>query len=268
MAKTQSRKPAKAIKAAKAVKVATKKKTAKPKQISSYQPLKGISHVLVDFKDKILEEKIKQWGGTITKSVKTADSLVCEELSSDKAEHAYCTYNKHDYVILKEDMEIQLEEFEEEGEKSYPHLTIGKKSIEMRVDWFTPLGEPVGLGNCFDADASVSVVSNGGGEYYDCCYHDDGNISDMFSQLRRMQLLYDATSHQHTLVTCTTFLDSIARADGTKVTSQSRLSNEEDAIAAFETSFRDAVGFTWRNRLTCKPKKGSGLMVDLSTFGK
>jgi hypothetical protein len=266
MAKAQSRKPIKAAKATKGV----AKKAATPKK-ATYQPLKGISHALVDFKDKILEEKIKELGGTTTRSIKTADRLVCEDFMSDKAEDAYCKYNKQDCVVMKDELEEQIAHFSGVTEKTYPQLTIGKTAIDMRVEWFTQLGEPVGLNgqlSMFGTDACVSVVSNGGAEHYDCCYHEDGNIREMFSRLCRLQLVYNATNQEYTVTTFLSWLNDIANGSETCMRSTSRWQTEEEAIAAFESDFRDAMGFTWKNRMTCKPKKGSGLLADLSSFRK
>lgn len=290
MAKAQTTKPLKAVKATKATKattkavkvpksVVTKKSVAatKPKnkpnqKKSSYQPLKGISHAFVDFKDKSLEESIVQWGGTITRSIKTADSLVCEDFNSEKAMTAICKYEKQDYIVNKEDLEDQIADFEIRNEKTFPKLSIGKKTLEMRVNWFTELGQPIGLHGIapvFNAGADVSVVSNSENEYYDTCYHSDGgNTSDLFTQLCRLQLTYDATKQEFYVITFSAYLNDIQNESETCIQSRSCLSTKEEAITAFESEFRDAMGYTWKNRMTCKPKKGLGLIADLENFKK
>jgi hypothetical protein len=281
MPRAASGKPAKAAKASKAMKAvksakpakATKvvtKKAAKPKK-NSFQPLEGISHVLVDFKDTILEGKIKLWGGTVTRSVKTADSLVCEDFYSDKAMDACNKYGKHDYVVSKEVLEDQLAEYKMTSEKTYPQLSIGKKSIDMRVEWFTHLGEPVALsrGGLSPApEAGVSVVSDGGEGYYDCCYHEGGDVKDMYSRLYRLQLLQNPSTQEYIISTSMAWMNDIACGNESKTTSTTWKLTKEEAISGFESDFRDAMGFTWKNRKTCKPKKGLGLMADLSGFRK
>ena len=102
--------------------------------------------------------------------------------------------------------------------------------MEMRADWFTELGQPVGLGGTFpifDAEADVSVVSNSEDEYYDTCYHaDGGNISDMFTQLCRLQLVYNASKQEFSVIALSAWLNDISNESDSCMQSTSRWSTK------------------------------------------
>lgn len=264
-AKVASKSPSGATK--KAAKV-TKAKVPKAKKAkaAAFLPLQGSSFAFVDFKDKSMEDVIKGFGGTITKSMKTADCLVCDDVFGDKACEVMAKYSKHDYARSKEDVQDQLEEYAAISTTSCPELAIGKTTIQLRVDWFTEKGVPIdisqisGSGVMVYEDEACTVP-------FDCCYHDDGNAKDMYTRLSRLQLLHDETEQKYRVITKSSFLEDVCSGNNVAgMISHCAFNDLDEAVNFFVESFKGEVGFTWRNRATCKPKKGAALLVNLDNF--
>lgn len=90
----------------------------------------------------------------------------------------------------------------------------------------------------------------------------------MFTQLSRLQLLHDSTSNKYLIIQKTAFLDDLVNVNMSATSTCGERDNFDDAVKSFQNSFREGFGYIWKNRATCKPKKGSGLVVDLDTFIK
>lgn len=254
---------AKAVQNTTTKKVVTKKKsTAKPAQ-PAYLPLKGTSYVFVDFKDEALAAEITALGGTVNRSLKTAHVLVCEDRWGDKSLDAMNKYDRHDDAQTKEDVLDHIAELGEMGSKPIPTLQVGKKSIIVLSEWFTKKGVP--LSSPDDCGESVVVLEDEMSPY-DCCFHDDGNVTDMYTRLSRLQLLHDSSSSKYRVNQKCAFLSDLVTGSNSATSFGGQFDELDEAVKSFQAHFKDAVGYTWQNRAWCKPKKGSALLVDMDTF--
>lgn len=253
-----------AKKAATTKKVTTKKnpqKTAQP----AFLPLKDTSYVFVDFKDKDMEAQITSFGGKVTRSLKTAHILVCEDIWGDKAMDALNKYDRIDDGQTKEDVLDSLAEFVELGSKPNPTVQVGKKSIIVNSDWFTEKGIPLLLQD--DATGTMIFEDEDVESYpYDCCFHEDGNVVNQYSRLTRLQLLQDNTSGRYVVIGKDAYLESLVAGNNSAMIRIGQFDDLPEAVTSFQNRFRESVGYTWKNRASCKPKKGSALVVDLETF--
>jgi hypothetical protein len=255
-------------KAPKAKKTAATKKITAPKKAAkkaAYLPLKGSTYVFVDFKDNDMEAKIVDLGGKMTRSLKTAHILVCEDLWGDKAMDAMNKYNRLDDGQSKDDVLSNIEELTEMGSKPIPTLEVGKKSIVVLSEWFTEKGSPVRTSQ-LSAEMAVVFEDAEGNFPYDCCFHEDGNVSDMYTRLSRLQLLQEVGTDKYTVIRVFSFLEDLATSSNSITMQIGRYNNLAEAATSFQNDFREEVGYTWKNRATCKPKKGSALVVDLDTL--
>jgi hypothetical protein len=278
MPRATTAKTQKVVKAAKATKASAKpaktataaskstkgpKKGTKKAAVPKFLPLKGTKYVFVGFKDASLEEKIVRFGGTVSKAVKTADVLVCEDIWGEKSMDVICKFNKHDNARSKEDIENEIEEFEGMEGKAYPELVIGKTTIQVRCEWFPAKGVAVDTRSLPDAPEGAMVYEDEAKTVpYDICFHQDGNAKDMYTQLYRLQLLHDETAGKYIVINASAFLVNICNGSDSRMSSSSIHDTLDGAVEAFTVAFKEHVGFTWRNRATCKPKKGSALLVN------
>ena len=252
-----------------------KPKTEKPSNVarpkagkkqSTYTPLKDVSYVFVDFSDKALAANIAALGGKVTRSLKTASILVCENLWGDTAMDALNKYDRHDDGRTKEDIIDSITGFMEMTSIQLPTLQVGKKSIIVCSEWFTKKGVPFVTPNLgvHDADTETSMVYECTDSPYDCCFHTDGY--DDFGRLSRIQLLQVQKSGEYIIETRTAYLADLYQGLNVTTCLISRFDNLSDSVTEFQNRFKEGVGYTWKNRATCKPKKGMGLVVDLDTF--
>jgi len=252
-------------------KVATKKKTSTKSAQPAYLPLKDTSYVFVDFKDETMATEITTLGGTVNRSLKTAHVLVCEDIWSDKAMDAVNKYDRHDDMRSKDDILEYLEELGAMKSKPIPTLQVGKKSIIVLSEWFTkkgvPLSSPDGAEELKDGYGKT-VLMEDETMPFDCCFHDDGNVTDMYTRLSRMQLLQDSSSRKYHVIQKCAFLSDLVSGSISCVKQESQFEDLNEAVTSFQTNFKEAVGYTWKNRAWCKPKKGSALEVDLDTYSE
>jgi hypothetical protein len=214
-----------------------------------------------------MEAHITSLGGKVTRSLKTAHILVCEDLWGDKAMDAMNKYDRIDDGRTKEDVLIALEEFAMLP-PTLPTLQVGKKSIIVNSEWFTEKGVPLVLKDRTMQDTPCTMQYEGDGEEfpYDCCFHQDGNVEDQYTQLTRLQLLQEDSSGSFVLINKSAFLADLM-SSGPATSYCSRFDDLAEAVTSFQNSFKESVGYTWKNRATCKPKKGAALAVDLETLG-
>ena len=66
----------------------------------------------------------------------------------------------------------------------------------------------------------------------------------------------------------TAFLCDLASGSITGCLHRREFADLFEAVNSFQNTFKEAVGYTWKNRATCKPKKGSALVVDLDTLSR
>jgi len=241
---------------------AANKKIIKVKKVE-HLPLKDFTYFFTDFKDKDLEKRIEQWGGTVTKSAKTASFLIYENLDSDKTLDTFNKFNKHDYGCEKDDLINDLDQYDTMADA--PQLTIGQLSIDIRCIWFTSFGVPV-IYDGIPTDATV-VTDSVSGDVYDYCCHDYGDVEDQYSQLTRAQIFYSAQTNEYFTISIQGHLLNISGGNNSAIVcGPGNFSTLDAAVTDFEQTFRDNLGFTWKNRLTCKPKKGAALLVDITEF--
>jgi hypothetical protein len=166
-----------------------------------------------------------------------------------------------------------IAELLETGSKPIPTLQVGKKSILVNSDWFTEKGSPLVLTDAYGTGTMMHEDEEGLEFPYDCCFHQDGNVADLFTQLNRLQLLQvDAvdgtTSRRYVVIQKSAFLDDFVSGRSSAMSQIGQFDDKTEAVTSFQDSFKENVGYTWKNRATCKPKKGSALVVDLETFSK
>ena len=118
--KPKTKVPAKAAsKPAVVKKVAAKKVAAKKEKVpaavaaAAYIPLDGFTYMFVDFKDKLLEEKIIKYGGKMNKSLKKADFLICESVDGCAEEVS----ERMEHTKGKDELESELDEYGEQADK-------------------------------------------------------------------------------------------------------------------------------------------------------
>jgi hypothetical protein len=214
---------------------------------------------------------ITSLGGKVTRSLKTASLLVCEDMWGSKAMDALNKYDRIDDGLTKEDVLDSLAELAEMGSKPIPTLQVGKKSIIVNSEWFTEKGVPLALldGTTMqDATGTMTYEGECVESPYDCCFHQDGNVADMYTQLYRLQLLQEDSSKRYVVIQKSAFLDNLVNGSISAMSHVGRFDDLAEAVTSFQNSFKESVGYTWKNRATCKPKKGSALVVDLATFSK
>ncbi len=247
---------AKATKKAAVVAVGKKKKDTSGSDLVDLQPFKGWKYCFADFKDKELAAKIVKFGGTMTTSVKQADYVISEDLNSDKYYEAV-GLNKD--TKSKEDLEFQIEEFEDVGaddgkeDAHEVHVSVGKKKYTFRAPWFNKLGtvntkstDPFFAAN--EHPGTLALVDD-----YDIALIDG---DDSFAFVYRFQLVQDVDTKAYYLDQRTPILQHLVSGDISGMRCFEAMDSKEAGIKAFEELFKEKVGFVWKNRHTGKPKKG------------
>ena len=251
--------------------VTTAKKSSKKTAQPAFLPLKNESFVFVDFTDKDMESQIISLGGKVTRSLKTASILVCEDMFDDKAMDGLNKYDRIDDGQRKEDVMERLAELAEMGSRPIPTFQVGKKSILVNSDWFTQKGNPLLFqmqGTMEDTTGTMVFENEEVDVPYDCCFHEDGNVADQYTRLTRLQLLQDDSSGEFVVIGKSAYLEELVNGGGSAISQVGRFDDLAEAVTSFQNRFKESVGYTWKNRATCKPKKGSALVVDLETFSQ
>ena len=283
MPKATTRKPKKAVRSTGPAKTGAKnhRSTGKKSTQDDTPPPVPPPSVYRPLEDLSLADRIVDLGGVLTKSLKTGDFIVCEDLSCKKAVAALSKYNNIDCSRSKVALLEELDYIEE-----HLSLTLRENDIlKVRVDWFPPKGCPVSFVEGVKKENTTMEVTRStmgtmiyeGGEEdtsvpYDCCFHSTGKVHDMSAMLARLQLqrVDDSTEGKFHVVNTYASMEDIVSGSSFKWYNVSAYDSLEEAVADFHDSFKKGSGCEWADRPAggkpCPPREGALWEVDLLTL--